>query len=86
MRGHQNTLNLNSISYLGPLLHKASQNRTVPIHTQSGAVCLCVYCEVVKPAGSTLIKGRTTRKQAQAQLNKWGAEGFTEERQNPNKL
>lgn len=83
LRGQQNALNLNSISYLGLLLYKASQNHTVSLHTAL-CVCVCVYSEVVKMVGSTSIKGRTTRKQAKAQLNKWVEEG--QERQNPNKL
>lgn len=91
LKGHQNTLNLISISYLRPLLHKTSQNHIVSIHIVRSSVCahVCVYCEVVKMAGSTSIKGRTTRKHAHAQPNKWclgAVEGFTEERQNPNKL
>lgn len=65
LKGHQNTLNLNSISYLGLLLHKASQNHTVSIHSQELCVCVSV-CEAVKMLGSISIKERMARKQAHA--------------------
>lgn len=87
LKGHQNTLNLNSISYLGPLLHKASQNHVVSIHIVGSSVCAhtCVYCE---DDSVNLDQGENDKKTC-TQLNKWclgAVEGFTEERQNPNKL
>lgn len=61
-RGHKNTLHLNSISYLGPSLHRARPGTTQCLNA---LFFLCAHCEVVNVATFDPNQGgRTTRKQA----------------------